>query len=364
MKLCTLALVALALTSGAASTAATPTYTITSLGEGSAWRVNESGQVAGWSNIANKAFLYTPGIGQTLIEPAPYAISSIAYGINNAGEVAGYSNFAGSGGSQPFKFSMNGGREALPLPSNATPYLRANAINDSGSIAGDQWYYTAATGARMTQQGLNVLDVNNSNLFAGLTYNYATGYSTAALWSPTDGLQTFGSIGGNTSRFMALNNSGMAVGYGENRWFTEHALIYDGKSLVDIGAQFGERTFSQAYGVSDNGLVVGRFTPGGQYGDGPMHAFAYSSEYGAFDLNNSLAAGQGEGWLLVSAQDATSDGRIVGWGVLNGTMSAFMLTPVSAVPQPSAAAQASVGLLLLASWLVWRRRKSSTDHLP
>lgn len=356
MKTRLFALLALALTSATANAVTPPTYSITSLGEGTAWRVNESGQVAGWSNLANRAYLYTPGIGQTLIDPSPYAISSIAYGINNAGTVVGYSNFAGSGGSQPFKFTLDGGLQTLPLPSGAPSYLRANAINDLGSIAGDQWYYTSATGAQMSPQGLNVLDVNNSNLFAGLNYNYATGHSTAALWSATGGLQTFGSIGGNTSRFMAVNNSGMAVGYGENRWFTEHALIYDGQSLVDIGAQFGDRTFSQAYGISESGLAVGRFTPGGQYGNGPMHAFAYSSEYGAFDLNNALAAGQGEGWLLVSAQDATSDGRIVGWGVLNGTMSAFMLTPVAAVPEPSTAMQASLGLVLLASWFVRQRK--------
>ncbi|ANH68485.1 hypothetical protein ABE85_14570 [Mitsuaria sp. 7] len=312
--------------------------------------------MAGWSSLANRAFLYTPGIGQTLINPAPYAISSIAYGLNNAGEVVGYSNFAGSGGSQPFKFSVEGGLQALPMPSGATPYLRASAINDVGSVAGDQWYYTSALGAQMNPRGLNVLDVNNSNLFAGLSYDYATGHSTAALWSPTGGLQTFGSIGGNNSQFMALNGAGMAVGYGENRWFTEHALIYDGQTLVDIGAQFGDRTFSQAYGISDSGLVVGRFTPGGQYGSGPMHAFAYSKEYGSFDLNNALAVGQGEGWLLLSAQDATSDGRIVGFGVLNGTMSAFMLNPVTAaVPEPSTALQASLGLMLLASWFVRKR---------
>lgn len=367
MKKRIVAAAALALASTIVQAAGTPTYNLTAIGDGSGWRINEAGQVAGWSNIANKAYLYTPGVGRTLIDPAPFATSSLAYGINNAGEVVGYSQFSGGGGSQPFKFSLADGLQPLTRPTTTSPflpYLRGVSINDHGSVAGDQWYSTAETGPQMNPSGVNVIDVNNSNLFAGSTVNFATGYRTAALWSPTTGLQSVGGIGGNTSTFMALNDSGWAVGYGENQWFVEHAMLYDGSTLIDIGAQFGARTFSQAYGVSESGLVVGRFTPGGQYGNGPVHAFAYSSEYGAFDLNGALAAGQGDGWVLLSAQDATADGRIVGWGSLNGTISAFVLTPVSAVPEASTVVQATLGLAMVMGCALRRgkRRDSKSGN--
>ncbi|MCL2640756.1 MAG: PEP-CTERM sorting domain-containing protein, partial [Phycisphaerales bacterium] len=71
-----------------------------------------------------------------------------------------------------------------------------------------------------------------------------------------------------------------------------------------------------------------------------------------YDLNDLIPADSG--WELMYANDITSDGQIFGYGIFNGQYHAFLLTPISIVPEP-----ATLPVLALATLALVRRRSRS-----
>ena len=135
--------------------------------------------------------------------------------------------------------------------------------------------------------------------------------------------------------------------------YSAHAFLYSGGSMQDLGTLPGGTT-SYAYGINDNGQVVGYAdVEYGDYGSGD-HAFLYSDGV-MQDLNNLIDPNSG--WTLFDATGINDAGQIVGEGANSlGQNHAFLLTPV--VPEPSTfvlLAAGAVGLLGYA----WRRRKQT-----
>jgi probable HAF family extracellular repeat protein len=89
----------------------------------------------------------------------------------------------------------------------------------------------------------------------------------------------------------------------------------------------GENNASAAFGINDNGIVVGQSAaPGGS------RAFVWMNVGGIKDLNNLLDS-SAAGWTLHAATAINNAGQIVGYGTTpGGATHAFLLTPVPPSP--------------------------------
>ena len=129
-------------------------------------------------------------------------------------------------------------------------------------------------------------------------------------------------------------------------WLGDHAGNF---SIVGLDLDTPQ---SQAYGVNTSGVVVGRAVPD----SGGIYAFAHIPDLGAVNLFDVTDPESRKGWQrFSSAQDITSDGTIVGWGVYsengyNSQISSFVLTPISSVPLPSAIPFFILGIFTLVGY--------------
>lgn len=99
---------------------------------------------------------------------------------------------------------------------------------------------------------------------------------------------------------------------------------------------------SEAFGMNNANFVVGR-SDRNSLG---TRAFVWDGNQ-MRDLNDLLV--NGAGWTLVDARDINDSGQITGYGTFNGQTRAFLLNPVSDVPEPSAWAPALAGLAAIAT---------------
>src|SRR6476620_2839431 len=102
------------------------------------------------------------------------------------------------------------------------------------------------------------------------------------------GITDLGTLGGERTSALGVNNRGDVVGYsltvnGQNR-----AFLYSGGSLIELGTLGGDESF--AYRISDNGIVVGR----AQDADGRFHAFVTTTSGGAIELQMLDAQADGD----------------------------------------------------------------------
>jgi probable HAF family extracellular repeat protein len=120
----------------------------------------------------------------------------------------------------------------------------------------------------------------------------------------------------------AINDNGQVVGdsYSYNPNGDTHAFLYDGTTMNDLGTLGGDD--STALDINNNGQVVGY----SYIANGDSHAFMYDEIDGMLDLNNLIASDSG--WFLSEARGINSSGQIVGLGEIDGEKHAFLLTPV------------------------------------
>ncbi len=361
--------VALSLLSPVSSTSAAALYSVTDLGtlfggSDKAYGINNSGQVAGTSGA--RAVLYANGT-VTNLGTLPGGTTSVGLGINSGGQIVGYSNTSGaergfisSGGAMTPLGSLTGG------PSNAY------GINDSGlavgsSVASNNRLHAVLYGPGGTPTDLGTLGgpeshayaINNSNQVAGyasalVTYFDAYGNpyvveETHAFLHNGSTMNDLGKLAGATYSYAyGINNNGQVVGWSGN------AFLYSGGAMTNLGTLPGQGSFSKAFGINDSGQIVGAAYMLGLNPD-PFHsqARAFIFENNTMSNLNSLID-PGSGWTLQEARDINENGQIVGWGLFNGQTRAFLLTP-TAVPLPGAFWLFGSGLTMLA---VIRRRRN------
>lgn len=89
-------------------------------------------------------------------------------------------------------------------------------------------------------------------------------------------------------------------------WLTASGAMVNGDYVIqDLGTLGG--VWSQAYGVNDNGWIVGA----SRTETGVLHAFVWTESGGMQDIN-------GPGWFLSNAESVNDNGMVVGWGIKDG----------------------------------------------
>jgi probable HAF family extracellular repeat protein len=287
-------------------------YTVTDLGtlsggnRSEAYGINDSGQVVGWAQVdgaAYHAFLYSGGTMQDLGTFG--GASSQAYGINDSGQIVGWAQT--SGGAQHAFLYSGGSMQDLGLG-------QAFGINDSGQAVGTSFAVGFnGVGGNSVAYGIN----NNGQIVGGAIT--PDGAQHAFLFSGGS-MQDLGTIGtpyydyNPSSQAMGINDSGQIAGYSDlnagSAGILNHAFLYGGGSglvLQDLGTLGGVSGASEAFGINDSGQVVGFTSISG----GADHAFVYSVG-SMHDLNNLIPSSSD--WILTEATAINNEGQIVGYG--------------------------------------------------
>jgi probable HAF family extracellular repeat protein len=179
--------------------------------------------------------------------PTPTGSTSAALGLNENGQVVGYS-FQGDD-YKTFLYVYPSGKIG-EIGSLGGKLKAACAINASGAIAG------------YCQDG-------NENL-------------QAFAYTDNGGMVSLGTFeGGATSEAFGINDTNDIAGDSATGSVAHRPFLYSGGSLRDLG--IGGNTadaFETAYGVSNGGIVVGRYDSG----NGVFHAFQYTKQGRLKDL--------------------------------------------------------------------------------
>jgi probable HAF family extracellular repeat protein len=296
-----------------------------------AWAINNSGEVAGHSNLAGgprRAFLFSGGVLTDLGTLG--GTESGARAINDAGQIAGWAKT--SVGSTHAFLRTAGAMQDLGTFGSATDDSDAYGINDAGQVAG--WAelgmgagphaFLYGAGSKQDLGALGgywsyAFGVNTSGQVAGVASD-ASGSARAFLWSGGV-MRDLGALAGGTSDSYAydLDDAGRVVGastYMSSQ--STHAVLFSGGALTDLGTLGG--TESAARAINGSGQIVGHST------NASAVTRAFLHEHGAMlNLNNLVPAGSG--WDLTEAYDINDAGQIVGKGSINGQTHGFLLTP-------------------------------------
>ena len=333
-------------------------YRITDLGVGyTAWAatsINNLGQVV--INDRDGSYLWDETSGLQRIESVISDYEVLGFDVNDNSQVVG--------GTRNWE--------------NAVLWDQTNSSQDIGTLGG-----SSAT----------AMPINNSGQVAGYSRNNATNYHHAFTWNETEGFVDLGTLGGIYSFARDINDSNQIVGYSRTSNDTPHAFIWDENSgMLDIGTLPNE-VQSQANAINETGKVVGYSGP--WYGSGTHKSFIWDETNGmqeiaaladdgssfAFgindfdvvvgaynwnqayiwdatsgmqDLNDLILSPE---WLLERATDINNRGQIVGYGSLNGENHAFLLSPVSPVPEPTTMLLFGTGIAGLAGTRLRRKKK-------
>lgn len=310
--------------------------------------------------------------------------NGVGYQINDSGHFVGTLS---DGGNMAAVF-RDGGWAVLPGVGVAQSTGRAYAINDAGTIAGQdlpgnygfplRWLPNGNGG--YTPQRLNGLggggiarDINQSGQMAGASNVGALlGASHAVLWQADNTVTDLGVLDAtrNHSEAFALNDHGTVVGASRNAAGKLEAFRWIDGAMSGLGAIPGWEnnphlgtvsTLSQARDVNNLGWVVGSALRA----DGQTVGFLWREGLGMVDLNTLISPA--DPWfggsdvfnphgLLITGASATNDrGQILVSAVYNYRLGpanawqvthAFLLSPdaLPAVPEPSSWALMALGL--------------------
>lgn len=241
-------------------------------------------------------------------------LNSAALGINGSGRIVGYSTLAGENQTRAFEWA-NGVMTGLRVPAGATQSY-AYDISDTGFIVG------AYAGARPARP---------------------------IMWRDGVMYQLPIPHGSRTGTATAVNDSGLVVGNYEisQAYGTTAAVAWGhGFDRINLGNLGGSFDYAVASDVNNAGQIVGTSnSPGGYTG------FLWDAGQ-MIDLRSRLLSGSVT-TQIISAQGINDYGQIAAAALVDGRITAVLLTPISvATPAPG-----SLALAGLAGLIAVRRRR-------
>jgi hypothetical protein len=308
-------------------------------------RMNNAGDVAGWSAFSTAPFLrgwvWTEAGGFTVLPPPPGFTRYRAMDINDDGTVGGDGGFDGglAWRYQDGVYTIIGSVEGLPIS-----YL--GGINNAGDIAGTAKDSSVAPNRAFLDvyggQLLNLTpdfagratDVNDARQVSG--YSSSGGFG-AFRWDPLEGFQFLGALELAFSFGNAINASGQVVGEALSATGnTSIPFVFtDGVGMEQIPAPVTQH--SAATGINRWGDVVGTTQV-----TGPDLAWLWMPDAGLVDLDD-LSDAAVENVDTLEAHDINDAGQILAFGFDNDVpgFRTVLLTPP--FPAPPANLSASPG---------------------
>jgi len=322
-------------------------YTLTDLGtlggnRSVALGINRAGHVVGSAETADgrtHAFVY---LKSALVDLGTFGgDESHAYRISDAGLIVGRASTT-DGDFRAFVTSASG--EPLDL-SQLDARLKgifstAVDINSSGYVVGYRQTHGDHMAARrraFIYRNFQVVDfgafggedgvvaaINEAGQMVGYfgTEPHADYADHRGFLLDETGLTDLGTLGGKMTTPTDLNDSRQVVGYAQVSSGENHAFLYQAGRLTDLGTLPGG-TQSYAYAINNLGQAVGA----SDWSAGAQRAVLFERGVPR-DLNGMIPAGAR--WLLTEARDINDSGQIVGTGVFDGQVRAFLLTPAGA----------------------------------
>jgi probable HAF family extracellular repeat protein len=303
-------------------------YNVIDLGEGTAWSVNNNGQVVG-DSYGYATLFDTTGNGNN-IRIGTNIIGS-AWAINNSGQIVGYEEVGSPSTHHAMLFDSSGNYnnniDLNPFTSVYPSYARG--INNHGQIVGESWYSAVlfdptGNGNNIPIVGGAAHSINDNGQIVGI------GSDTAFLYDTTTEQTTWlGTLGGERSYARSINNSGQIVGvawlagYGDQQ---RHATLFDptgGGNNIDLGTLgLGN---SDALCINNKGEAVGMV---GVEHTGSCYATLFDTTGQGNNILLNTVIDPTCGWNLVVAKGINDNGWIVGYGINpDGAYHAFLLTP-------------------------------------
>jgi probable HAF family extracellular repeat protein len=326
--------------------------------------INNLGQVVGYTvdRFGNShAFLWDDEGAHplpTLSSQRPYAE---AYRINDSGQIAGKAAVDG-GQSHAAHWDPMGIVDIGTLPGGANSF--AMDINEAGVVAGSSeaeigqsaftWtktggfvdYGNTDPPFRLAVAGFN--GINNNGLLVGTTYVLLSPYHAALAREGQRVVVDISPPGRNSvGMAMAVNDAGTIVGYQNGDSGGPQAAIFHGDRTFDVLGTLGLEE-SWAADVNESGVIVGR-----AFGivETKLVEKAFLYENGQMRELHSLLP-LNSGWEQLFEAAAINDlGVIVGTGIYQGEVRAFVATPI---PEPAAWLLLAAGISSF-GLLRWRR---------
>jgi probable HAF family extracellular repeat protein len=150
--------------------------------------------------------------------------------------------------------------------------------------------------------------------------------SRAVLWSifPKASVIDLGTLGGEVSGANTINNRGQIVGQAQTVGGDLHPALWDRGGITDLG-NFGDDPFGCAFTINDCGQIVG-FSGADLSDVTTAHALLWETGR-MINLQTQIPANSG--WVLQQAVGINDQGQINGFGLHNGKIRAFLLTPIN-----------------------------------